>query len=470
MTLEEVLIMHSNCYPKMQIQDIVKLIYQNEFGGGHLIKDKKDSLVKLEQEFYSLKKHFTGSGKKSDKENGKEDGKKSDKENGREDGKKSDKGSGRETDDVYVSGLFEDIGNNLLRLNLLPLLMMKWGNTINSERIGNNIESNRSNRSNRNNRENKEKGKEKDKEKCEAENKEEIKIGYEEEIKTVNKEDNETVNKEENYLPIEITTINSFFVNTANSISGEKERFIEKLEIFRKCCKDGLLPFSATDADSCLDKYKARGYPAESHSEIYRLAYKPAYRIVEARYRYFFEIFCRIDSLLRTKDRVDVAIDGNCSAGKSTLADFIGNVYDCNIFHMDDFFLPHELKTKERLDEAGGNVDYARFKEEVINGISSGREFRYRKYDCKSGKFQEIVKINPKKLNIIEGSYSMHHTLIKNYDLKIFLGIDKEGQRRRILKRNGPGMYKMFMQLWIPLENRYFSEMRIREQSDLVYE
>ena len=48
-----------------------------------------------------------------------------------------------------------------------------------------------------------------------------------------------------------------------------------------------------------------------------------------------------------------VAIDGNSGAGKSTLAALIADVYDCNLFHMDDFFLRPEQRTEERLKETG---------------------------------------------------------------------------------------------------------------------
>jgi len=59
----------------------------------------------------------------------------------------------------------------------------------------------------------------------------------------------------------------------------------------------------------------------------------------------------------------------------------------------------------------------------------------------------------------------------------IFVDIDslmksqdnEQKQSLRILKRNGPIMHKRFLSEWIPLENRYFKEMKIQEQSDLVF-
>lgn len=186
--------------------------------------------------------------------------------------------------------------------------------------------------------------------------------------------------------------------------------------------------------------------------------------------RCFNEILDKIDSLLQGCSSAIVAIDGNSGAGKSYLADWIKKQRDCNVFHMDHFFLTPELKAKERLAEIGGNVDYARFRDEVAAGLLSGKEFFYRIYNCQRMKFEdEPVRVTPKKLNIVEGVYSMHPTLIDIYNLKIFLGIDKDEQSRRIIKRSGPELYKKFRNIWIPMENKYFEAFKIKEQSDLVY-
>ena len=50
-------------------------------------------------------------------------------------------------------------------------------------------------------------------------------------------------------------------------------------------------------------------------------------------------ICARLDLLLEQKAFVIVAIDGKCTSGKTTLASKLAEIYDCNVFHMDDFFL-----------------------------------------------------------------------------------------------------------------------------------
>ena len=49
--LEQILIAHAARYPEMAPTDGVKLIYQNEFGGGHLIRDEQACLSYLAREY-----------------------------------------------------------------------------------------------------------------------------------------------------------------------------------------------------------------------------------------------------------------------------------------------------------------------------------------------------------------------------------------------------------------------------------
>ncbi len=49
--LKNIIIAHSKRYPDILPCDAVKLIYQNEFGGGHLIKNPQESLERLKREF-----------------------------------------------------------------------------------------------------------------------------------------------------------------------------------------------------------------------------------------------------------------------------------------------------------------------------------------------------------------------------------------------------------------------------------
>ncbi|MBQ8359748.1 MAG: hypothetical protein IJX37_07570 [Oscillospiraceae bacterium] len=163
----------------------------------------------------------------------------------------------------------------------------------------------------------------------------------------------------------------------------------------------------------------------------------------------------QVDALLGEKELVIVAIDGKCTSGKTTLAAKLAEVYDCNVFRMDDFFLRPEQRTAERFAEVGGNVDYERFNKDVLMPLKAGQPFSYRPFDCSTFTLAEPVCVTPKKLNIVEGTYSHHPYFGDPYDLKILLTVDKETQRERILQRPA-FLHQRFFEEWIPMENRYF--------------
>lgn len=176
----------------------------------------------------------------------------------------------------------------------------------------------------------------------------------------------------------------------------------------------------------------------------------------------------QIDALLAKKEWVLVAIDGQCTSGKTTLASRLAELYDCNVFHMDDFFLRPEQRIPERFGEIGGNVDYERFREEILLPMLLRRDFSYRTFDCKTFTLSEPVQVMSKKLNIIEGSYSMHPYFGEPYDLKILLTVAPELQRQRILDRPS-FLHRRFFEEWIPMENRYLEGFRIADKADMIF-
>ena len=51
----------------------------------------------------------------------------------------------------------------------------------------------------------------------------------------------------------------------------------------------------------------------------------------------------QIDAVMAKKEFVIVAIDGPCTSGMTTLAAKLAEIYDCNVFHMDDVFQGENL-------------------------------------------------------------------------------------------------------------------------------
>lgn len=347
-SMREVILEHLKRYPEMEIQDAVKLVFQSEYGGGHMIADPSDSLSRLYKEYQGLK------------------------------------------EPVKKQPLaYEPIGNGLVRLHLSGIT---------------------------------------------------------------------------SHFSLE--TVNKFFVNTAALVNSDRASFEEKLDILRDMASEGSLPFSAKALEDYLKAYKEKGYPLVRHSAVYRKLYEPAYRVVSEDYIQYAQVFERIDSLLKSseKDNLLIALEGKCGSGKSYLARLLSGVYPCNVIHMDDFFLRPEQKTEERLLEVGGNVDYERFFKEVIRPIREEKDiFEYQRYNCMQQRLTDSVRVYKKRLNIIEGSYSCHPYFGNCYDLKIFLDLDDELQKERILERNGAYMLSRFTGEWIPKENDYFRKFAVKE-------
>lgn len=133
---------------------------------------------------------------------------------------------------------------------------------------------------------------------------------------------------------------------------------------------------------------------------------------------------------------------------------------------MDDFFLRPSQRTKERFLEIGGNIDYERFESEICKNVFQRKDFIYQKYNCFDCTFSNL-KVHHKKINIVEGVYSLHPLFQYIYTFKVFLEIDNETQKKRILARSGIKLFDRFVNEWIPLENLYFDKFKIKEKCDI---
>ena len=159
--LRQILLDHARHYPLMEPTDAVKLIYQNEFGGGHLIRDIDSCLNYLRREYASVTQS-------------------------------------------PEAPLTEDIGNGMFRIYLNAL----------------------------------------------------------------------------DHAGYSIEQLGADFIRSANARSGSLDSFIPKLEVLHQLTREGRMPFSLEALEAYLESYRRAGYPMVSHSDAYRNAYSPAYRII----------------------------------------------------------------------------------------------------------------------------------------------------------------------------------------------
>lgn len=250
-----------------------------------------------------------------------------------------------------------------------------------------------------------------------------------------------------------------FFTATAARHRGSMEGLARKLDVLAGLDLPGMADF--------LERYRRDGCPSLHHSSAFRAAYDPHYRVVGQDHVNYSFLFTALAPLALSGRPALVAIDGRCGSGKTGLARLIAQVFPCNVFHMDDFFLPFELRTLERLAAPGGNVDYERADREVLSPLRRGEDVLLRPFDCHTGALKPAERVPFRPLNLIEGSYAHHPALAGRYDLKIFLTCGQEEQRRRLLEREGPQGVIPFLERWIPLEERYFDALGIEDAADL---
>ena len=171
-----------------------------------------------------------------------------------------------------------------------------------------------------------------------------------------------------------------------------------------------------------------------------------------------------IEKLELSSDPI-IAIDGRSCAGKTTLSSLLSERLGAAVVHMDDFFLPAALRTPERLRSPGGNVHYERFKSEVLPFLGK-ISFSYGVFDCSAMAITRETPV-PAGAVIVEGAYSLSPRFGKYWDLSVFMDIEPMAQRARLLSRS-PEAVSDFENLWIPMEEKYFSFFDIRRAADLV--
>ncbi len=346
--LKQIILKHVEKYPQAELSDILKLLFQNEFGPKHLAENEIECFKALSQEFKKIEYSET-------------------------------------------EELFEDIGCNAVRLNLKAV------------------------------------------------------------PKSVN-----------------LNYINKIIVNSVNEFCGTNEKLVIKFGLLVVMAQNKEIPFDIQLVRDETNAFAKNGFKPISHSKTYNKTYSPAYRVISKKYMTLVEAVIGLSTLDFENRHIVISIDGSSASGKTTLAKNLASLLNGETVHCDDFFLPAELRTEKRLNEAGGNIHYERLKTEVIDNLKKPKAISYKAFDCQSGTFAKSRFLMNKKVVIVEGAYSSHPYLGDYADFKIFLKSDAATQKERILSRNGEKMLKRFSEEWIPMENKYFNEFKTEQNSNII--
>lgn len=259
----------------------------------------------------------------------------------------------------------------------------------------------------------------------------------------------------------ELPLVGRMFRRTMALTEGTAAGLADKLEALASLPVPGMAAY--------LEGWRQEGCPPVRHSETFRNAYDPHYRVLRQDYARFLPALVPLEKLAREDGPAVIAVDGSCGSGKTGFASLAAEVLarPANLVHMDDFYLPPEKRAADWMDVSAGNMDLERFRQEVLGPAREGRLEEYRPYDCQAGLLREPVELDGGSLTIVEGTYSQHPSLAKYYDYKVFFTCDREEQTRRLRAREGE-YFPTFDRIWRALEERYFAACGTEEAADLV--
>jgi len=259
--------------------------------------------------------------------------------------------------------------------------------------------------------------------------------------------------------------LNSIFVASSKQTQGSIENLNKKIDSLVELANNHEIDLAYFSLKREINEYKSKNYPVLSHSYTYKKNYSPAYRVVKKSYWQLFDVIEEINKQLVFKPDVVVAIEGNSATGKSYMSQALKEYYDCNVIKTDDFFLPFDMRTEERLQQVGGNIHYERLSA-LLKDIKLGKSVEYYSFDCHTGAHVSR-KIEPKRLTVVEGCYSLHDSIKDEYDVAILLTANKAVRQRRIFLRDGGDMLQRFVKEWIPKENIFLRNLSVKKEMPL---
>ena len=79
----------------------------------------------------------------------------------------------------------------------------------------------------------------------------------------------------------ELESLGRAFISSAAEHRGSLEEFLPRLALLRALAAEGIFGFNVEALEAYLRDYADAGYPMVSHSEQFRAAYRPAYRVIK---------------------------------------------------------------------------------------------------------------------------------------------------------------------------------------------
>ena len=132
-------------------------------------------------------------------------------------------------------------------------------------------------------------------------------------------------------------TLAKLFCFSAKKEEDGRSLLEEKIEVAKELVTSGTLPLDVDDFNKKLAMWKELGYPAVHHSDAFRKAYCPAYRVIANRYVDLLPMFVQMDKQLAQDGKAvqKVIVIGCPGSGKTTFAQKLKEKIDLPLFYLD---------------------------------------------------------------------------------------------------------------------------------------
>ena len=155
-----------------------------------------------------------------------------------------------------------------------------------------------------------------------------------------------------------------------------------------------------------------------------------------------------------------VAIDGRGGAGKTALAEWLeSRLAKAAVVHIDDFGHPGAV-----LDD----WDWDRLRTQVLEPVTAGESTRFQINDWSGDRGEEWVELEAGGLVIVEGVSVLRSELGEPWHMTVWVESPFEIRLARGVERDGESMRDMWLNFWMPEENRYIEAQKPQERVDYV--
>jgi uridine kinase len=195
------------------------------------------------------------------------------------------------------------------------------------------------------------------------------------------------------------------------------------------------------------------------------------FKSIRGEFKSFEQLLMALENLPRKQSTLLVGVDGCGGSGKSTFTKQLAELSsDITIIHMDDFYISSAKRIKGTAIEKpiGADVDWRRFKEQVLDPLANNENSKYQMYDWASDMLGDWNVVCIGGIVVVEGVYSIRKELENHYDYKVFVDCLGGIRLARGIERDGETLRDMWEKNWMVQEDKYMKEHKPYEQADLV--